>query len=210
VQPARAHVSPRTRWGYRRRIRRGASGRSFVYNLRFPGQYADTETGLNYNMRRDYDPAVGRYVESDPIGLKAGVNTYAYVQDNPVSYSDPMGLENSTWGCDGNGGFIIINNDNNKCTAGCTQEHEQSHVQDAIAKFGSNACQNKPKGYQPNAAGGTYAYKWQTECKAFRVEKVCLLSLIKNCSSCKLAAQERLRSAEEGISYYCDTVPAHP
>jgi uncharacterized protein RhaS with RHS repeats len=43
-------------------------------------------------MARDYDPAVGRHVESDPLGLKAGVNTYAYVEDNPLLLSDPLGL----------------------------------------------------------------------------------------------------------------------
>jgi RHS repeat-associated protein len=64
----------------------------FVYHLRFPGQYADQETGLHYNYFRDYDPAIGRYVESDPIGLKAGVNTYRYAGANPVSFVDPLGL----------------------------------------------------------------------------------------------------------------------
>jgi RHS repeat-associated protein len=65
---------------------------TFTYNLRFPGQLFDADTGLSYNMARDYDPAVGRYAESDPIGLKGGTNTYAYVLDDPIMSVDPLGL----------------------------------------------------------------------------------------------------------------------
>ena len=60
--------------------------------LRNPGQYYDSETGLNYNYYRDYDPQTGRYVESDPVGLKGGINTYAYANTNPVGLLDPFGL----------------------------------------------------------------------------------------------------------------------
>jgi RHS repeat-associated protein len=65
---------------------------SFEFNLRFPGQYADKETNLFYNYFRDYDSSLGRYVQSDPTGLKDGPNTYAYVSANPLMLSDPNGL----------------------------------------------------------------------------------------------------------------------
>jgi RHS repeat-associated protein len=65
---------------------------TFVYNLRFPGQQYDAVVGLHYNYFRDYDPAVGRYVESDPIGLKGGLDTYGYVGGDPLSLVDPLGL----------------------------------------------------------------------------------------------------------------------
>jgi RHS repeat-associated protein len=64
----------------------------FEFPLRLPGQYFDKETNLHYNTRRDYDPSIGRYGESDPTGLKAGLNTYAYVSGNPLKWIDPSGL----------------------------------------------------------------------------------------------------------------------
>ena len=66
---------------------------TFVYNLRFPGQYYQAETGLDYNTARDYDPFGGRYLESDPIGLKGrSYSLYTYVGANPLSGIDPLGL----------------------------------------------------------------------------------------------------------------------
>jgi len=62
-------------------------------NLRFPGQYYDSETGNHYNYFRDYNPLTGRYVQSDPIGLEGGVNTYGYANINPLKYIDPNGLQ---------------------------------------------------------------------------------------------------------------------
>lgn len=65
---------------------------AFTYNPRFPGQLYDKETNNYYNYYRDYDPQTGRYIESDPIRLQGGINTYAYVESNPLSQYDPRGL----------------------------------------------------------------------------------------------------------------------
>src|SRR5262249_27371102 len=70
---------------------------AFDLPLRLPGQYFDTETNLHYNYYRDYDPSIGRYGESDPIGLKGGLNTYAYVRSRPTDSVDPLGLFEIPW-----------------------------------------------------------------------------------------------------------------
>ncbi len=67
------------------------NGQRTIVNLRFPGQYADQEAGLHYNWHRSYDPATGRYLESDPLGIDGTINTYAYVESRPLVWVDADG-----------------------------------------------------------------------------------------------------------------------
>ena len=80
-------------WGEAREVISEAGRRAGIVNpIRFQGQYFDAETGLHYNRYRYYDPASGRYVSPDPLGLAGGLNLYAYVGGNPVRGIDPLGL----------------------------------------------------------------------------------------------------------------------
>ena len=63
-----------------------------AFELRLPGQYHDRESGLHYNYRRHYDPASGRYLSPDPVGLSGGLDRYGYVGANPLGASDRLGL----------------------------------------------------------------------------------------------------------------------
>ena len=92
-------------------------------NIRFPGQYYDEETGLHYNYFRYYEPELGRYITSDPIGLEGGVNTYLYSLANPVKYKDIFGLD--TAGCDGILPIFRPLTNNSNCMLNCCARHDE-------------------------------------------------------------------------------------
>ncbi|WP_411727838.1 InlB B-repeat-containing protein [Methyloglobulus sp.] len=127
----------------------------FAYNLRFPGQYYDQETGLFYNYFRDYDAKDGRYIQSDPIGLAGGINTYAYVNGNPVNLVDPEGLASCTLTFS-NGGLV------------CVPVNPQNNPVNIPVASGNNGggqqCRNNPtctaiKGHGPIPLG---CWQWTT------------------------------------------------
>jgi RHS repeat-associated protein len=66
---------------------------AFTFNPRFPGQYADDETGTSYNYFRDFTASLGRYMKADPVGIQGGLSVYSYVYSNPIRLRDRRGLD---------------------------------------------------------------------------------------------------------------------
>jgi RHS repeat-associated protein len=135
---------------------------AFDLPLRFGGQEHDAETGLHYNYFRDYDASIGRYVESDPIGLLGGINTYAYVRNTPITNLDMLGLMgsrgNQTYGC-GSGAsqpwvpnnplgypFLDCCNDHDRCYDDCINKPSRAQCDSTFCSCVASKCYRYARG----------------------------------------------------------------
>lgn len=111
-RPERISSSSRaTLWRAQNRAWDGSATIDYIggFEVGFPGQYYDVESGLWHNYHRTYDASTGRYLQSDPIGLEGGLNTYAYAANNPIRLTDPSGLvvQGSGFGTASPGSLIL-------------------------------------------------------------------------------------------------------
>lgn len=143
---------------------------------------------MHYNLFRDYEPGTGRYIESDPIGLNGGINTYSYAMSNPSIDQDPKGLfylggESNN---DGNGRVICDHGvlipviqvpppyDQCPIFSICARVHEMSHIQDANLKNPGLCHWYSPLIGQKYLTPSSDVEKKFTELKAYDAEWTCL------------------------------------
>ena len=197
---------------------------AFDFPLRFPGQYFDRETNLAYNVMRDYDPGIGSYVESDPIGLGGGINTYAYVLGDPLLLTDPMGLLSDSQCCrrsvqmgldEGDAGWpICCEGRKVACTnvkpftdsprsasimQGCLTQHERDHFP-ILEKCDCSAPGIKRLDARPGVDTNA------DECNAYKRTKSCIVRNAPKCGQDKVCARDlrySLGEVERQIKRYC-------
>jgi RHS repeat-associated protein len=190
----------------------------YTLNLRFPGQYFDAESGLSYNINREYEAATGRYVQADPIGLAAGSNIYSYVSSTPLAASDSMGLQespsvgpgdvlpgnydSSTIGCDGMGGITVFIIPRSDCTDACDMRHELSHIKDALA-LNATVCSHQP--IRTSLVFMPWSFLYDSEARAYAEGIKCLeekLRAISDCDQCRAEIEKAINLYSDRLRRY--------
>lgn len=183
------------------------------FDLRRPGQYHDSETGLYYNVNRYYSSEIGRYTQNDPAIMLGVSEGYVYVGDNPLSYTDPAGLfriafdssdtaeDVATIECDGSGGIRIrMIQQPSDCIKECIDIHENKHIDQA-----KNAMPSICKGAKPGLqiVYSSTAEKIEKETDAYIAEIRCLRKKRDmKCTSeeCKREIRNRIREIMDMIT----------
>ena len=174
--------------------------------LRYPGQYADSY-GVNYNYFRDYEPGTGRYLESDPIGLFGGLSTYGYAFQEPLNFSDPLGLVSDAQCCRGAQAQVLAETANARgfvaCCGGkrvsctiddpydsdaaanakrsCRLKHEDSHNADTTRCLCQGDGQPTGAAPSPPGSGPNNPNQYGSECDAYSVSLPCFIDKLKGC-----------------------------
>lgn len=170
----------------------------------YTGREFDSESGLYYYRERHYDPASGRFLQQDPVGLAGGLNLYSYVEGNPSNFIDPKGYyqtepdglapyNKNTIICDGKGGITTqlspnMNADRLRCgVRHCNLQHELSHLADAM-RANASVCVTRfwPKPERTLVRPSTDEEAFVGEIKGYGVEGKCLAQLARGAScDCK-------------------------
>jgi RHS repeat-associated protein len=184
-----------------------SSGTPLTFNLRFPGQYYDAETGMHYNYRRNYQPGIGRYIEADPIGLRGGGDLYAYAGSVPVTFVDEAGLlhttppsgnieDGSVYCEDGEIKWYVSIS---KCPAidYCLAIHEKTHVADFL-RNDPTICQRSKSWFEVwkivrEVRYDSVSEMQQYEYHAYSEELYCLAYWLNfSCTSCDYLIRQRM------------------
>ena len=171
-------LSPVARYDYDPYGRSVQTGGTETLSAGYTGHFRHP-SGLLLTHHRSYDSGLGRWLSADPLGFVDGPNLYAYVNGNPLTRIDPLGLR-SDWVmricCDGKGGFKVCRNPNNQSfdreVMACMEEHEETHIRDMTSKPSCrDLCTDKKRDVPvlvPKDDSNTL------ECSAYKAERDCL------------------------------------